>query len=195
MKFEKLLKEHADQVYSGKCPDCGGGLLIGPTAGLIANVKCKVCGAKFNIMDPRDKSLGIQRLPRDRDPRHGQMGIMEHRAHLLGLIDALQKESRIIKGHTDPDSYNNCWRFLREDLCVAIEEIQDEARDKAFEGHDHELSIHEHQDGTLTVRCVTHGENVKFIGRARRWKRTKSINGILKEFCGKITVPGDHGKV
>jgi hypothetical protein len=32
-----------------RCPDCGGGLLEGPSGGLCVNVMCDGCGNKFNI--------------------------------------------------------------------------------------------------------------------------------------------------
>lgn len=32
-----------------KCPDCGGGLLEGPSGGCSINVTCDKCGHRFNI--------------------------------------------------------------------------------------------------------------------------------------------------
>ena len=54
------LTDYEKKIVMGKgdCPDCGGGLLEGPTGGLSVNVKCSLCGAKFNEMGP----FGVERI-------------------------------------------------------------------------------------------------------------------------------------
>lgn len=36
-------------VHNPVCPDCGGNFLRGPEAVCCVNIKCSVCGAKFNL--------------------------------------------------------------------------------------------------------------------------------------------------
>ncbi len=44
--------EEAD-LKKGICPDCGGDeFLEGPRGGLAVNIRCKQCGAEFNIRWP-----------------------------------------------------------------------------------------------------------------------------------------------
>lgn len=48
-----------EPLSRGRCPDCGGGLLVGPRGGLSMNVRCEDCGNEFNICPlGRDRVMG-----------------------------------------------------------------------------------------------------------------------------------------
>ena len=43
---------------------------------------------------------------------------------IVGLIDAIQQSVETIPGHSDPNSVNDCWRFLREDIESLVAEVK-----------------------------------------------------------------------
>ena len=51
-----------------------------------------------------------------------QIPFEQHRNLTLGHIKALKGESVIIEGHSDPQSYNECWMFLE----LYVKELYDE---------------------------------------------------------------------
>jgi hypothetical protein len=58
---EQLTPDEAAVFHEAHCPDCGGGLLMGPCGGLSINIYCAnetTCGSKFNEMGP----FGIERI-------------------------------------------------------------------------------------------------------------------------------------
>ena len=47
----ELTKEQRIKLWQGKCADCNGILLEGPSGGASINYKCDTCGHKFNVCD------------------------------------------------------------------------------------------------------------------------------------------------
>lgn len=58
-EFSRMYPENSDPV----CPDCGGNLFKGPEGGLSVNVKCKNCGAEFNVLQGLGKVERIGGTP------------------------------------------------------------------------------------------------------------------------------------
>jgi uncharacterized protein (DUF983 family) len=45
-----------------RCPDCGGGLLMGPEGGCAVNVTCEACGHEYNVGIAGSEPFSIERL-------------------------------------------------------------------------------------------------------------------------------------
>jgi hypothetical protein len=59
--WQDLSDPETETFRSGKCPDCGTGLVVGPSGGLSQNMYCgndETCGSRFNEMGP----FGVQRI-------------------------------------------------------------------------------------------------------------------------------------
>ena len=48
-ELTELTEEQRTRLWEGKCADCEGKLLEGPSGGCNVNVKCDTCGNRFNI--------------------------------------------------------------------------------------------------------------------------------------------------
>jgi hypothetical protein len=50
---KKLTIEDSEVIWGlGICPDCHGGLLLGPRGGMSINVRCEKCKHEFNVPPP-----------------------------------------------------------------------------------------------------------------------------------------------
>ena len=48
-ELREVTREEAERIWVGKCPVCGGNLLVGPSGGISINVKCENGCKAFNV--------------------------------------------------------------------------------------------------------------------------------------------------
>jgi hypothetical protein len=59
------------------------------------------------------------------DHEDGTRTIPQLKQYILLMLSTLKSESQIIPGHTDPQSYNECWTFTTEEISDTLDALNE----------------------------------------------------------------------